>query len=168
MLNQLPTVLLAKQAAEFAAIRFNALSQWHIVPSDHYHPPHCYSTEVFTFTIMYVHSIFVTIYAFTFFRNVKNTSAMFANTVKNKICVVDSVKLFNVLIILCNTVQTYTMYTKITVRFLFLSAYNLFASRTCTLFLSHDYSLFCLQTFCKQYTYSLLLHNDDLQTHNLS
>ena len=36
MLNWLPTVLLAKQAAKFAATRLNALSRWHIVPSGHF------------------------------------------------------------------------------------------------------------------------------------
>ena len=35
MLNWLPIVPVAKQAAKFAATRFNALYRWHIVPSGH-------------------------------------------------------------------------------------------------------------------------------------
>ena len=44
------------------------------------------------------------------------------------------------------------------------SAYNLFASHTCTLFFSHDYSLFCSQPFVS--TYSLDLHKSYFQTRN--
>ena len=36
MLYWLPTALLAKQAAKFAATRLNALSRWHIVPFGYY------------------------------------------------------------------------------------------------------------------------------------
>ena len=35
MVNWLPTEILAKQAAKFPTTRLNALSRWHIVPSDH-------------------------------------------------------------------------------------------------------------------------------------
>ena len=58
-----------------------------------------------------------------------------------------SVKLFIIRTILCATIQTSTTYTTIitteTIRTLFLSAYNILTSQTCTL-LSHDYSPLCL------------------------
>ena len=70
-------------------------------------------------------------------------SSLIANKVKSNMSL-DSVKLF----VFCTiTVQTYITYTTITIRTLFLSAYNLFASHTCTLFFSHDYSLFGSQYF---------------------
>ena len=52
----------------------------------------------------------------------------------------------------CNVLQLYTTYriTTKTIRFLFLSARKFFASPTCILFLSHDYSLFCSQPFYKR------------------
>ena len=71
--------------------------------------------------------------------------------------------------LISTTAQNCTTYITITTTpiaySLFSSAYNLFVSiSTCSLFFSHDYSLFCLQLFCKQYSYSLDLHSSDLQT----
>ena len=66
-----------------------------------------------------------------------------------------SVKPLIVGISLCATVRTYTMYTTIIIRSLFLSVYHLFASPTYTLFFSHDYSLFCLQPF--RYTVTMMI-----------
>ena len=42
------------------------------------------------------------------------------------------------------------------------------ASHTCSLFFSHNYSLFCLQSFRKHYTYSVAVHDGDLQTCNFT
>ena len=39
---------------------------------------------------------------------------------------------------------------------------------TCSLFFSHDNSLFCSQPFCKQYIYSLDLYSGDLPTRNFT
>ena len=79
-------------------------------------------------------------------------SSLIANKVKRNGYLV-SIKLFIVFTILCATVQTYTTYTTIittiTTRSLFLSAYNLFASNTCSLFFSHNYSIFCSHTLHK-------------------
>ena len=50
--------------------------------------------------------------------------------------------------------------------FIILKLYIPFSSYICSLFFSHDYSLLCLQPFCKQYTYSLDLHISDLQARN--
>ena len=85
-------------------------------------------------------------------------SSLFANKLKTNICFV-SVILLVVLTILCATVQTCaTIITRITIRSLFLSAYNLFASHCCSLFFSHDYSLFCSQPLCKQYAMAIFKH----------
>ena len=72
------------------------------------------------------------------------------------------------------SLQTYATYATIiptiTICSLLLSAYNLFASHPCTLCFSYNYSLFCSQSFCKHYTYSLNLFNRNLnfttQQHN--
>ena len=56
---------------------------------------------------------------------------------------------FGVKTLLFPTIYTYTSYTTITNRSLFLSAYNLFASNTCSLFFSHNYSLFWAKSFRK-------------------
>ena len=76
-------------------------------------------------------------------------------------------KLFIVSTILCATVQTNNTYTTIittiTTRSLFLSAYNLFASNTCSLFFSHNYLLFSHNLFVSTNTYSLDLYSEELE-----
>ena len=62
-----------------------------------------------------------------------------------------SIKLFIVCTILCATLQTGTSYTTIT---------------THSLFLSHNYSLFCSQPFCRQHLF-VILYSEELQTMQL-
>ena len=97
-------------------------------------------------------------------------SSLTANQVKNTYFGFNSTP-FIVHTNLYATVQTYATYTTlittITIRSLLLYNYNLFESHTCSLFFSHENSLFCLQSFCKLYTYSLHFHSDDLQKCNI-
>ena len=71
------------------------------------------------------------------FQNIVRFRSLIATKVETNMCLV-SLKLFIVRTILCATIQTYTTYTTIittiTIRSLFLSAYNLFASHTCSLY----------------------------------
>ena len=62
------------------------------------------------------------------------------NIVKINLCLF-SINFFIVRTILWATIQTYTTSTIITIRSLYLSPYNLFASHTCLLFISYNYVL---------------------------
>ena len=57
-----------------------------------------------------------------------------------------------------------TIFTTITTHSLFLSVYNLFASNACSLFFSHNHSIFCFYLFISTNTYSLNLYSEELQT----
>ena len=79
--------------------------------------------------------------------------------------------LFIVCTILCATVQTYITYTTIittiTIRLLFVSAYNRFCMPHLYVILLIRLFAILLTTFiCKHYIYSLDLHDFDLQTHH--
>ena len=100
--------------------------------------------------------------SFPFWKGLNMTS-LIANKVKTNICFSFNKTLFIVGTNLCIPVHTYTMCTILTIKTihsLFLTAYNLFPSQ--------DYSLHCLQPFCKLYTYSLYLHSGHLQTRNFT
>ena len=81
-------------------------------------------------------------------------SSLIANPCKKQICVLVSVKLFIV----------HTTFVPLFTLNWYNNNYN--NNLLSSLLLAHNYSLFCSQSFCKHFTYSLDLHNRDLQTRN--
>ena len=97
-------------------------------------------------------------------------SSLIAIKVETNMCLV-TLNLFIIVTILCTTVRNLTTYatiiTTITIRPLFLFASKLFANHTCTKF-SPNYSIFCLQPFCKRtlirQTFTISKHSTCLNT----